>query len=144
MADAKVVYALSAGCYSDYRVLCVCEDEEEAKVLASAYNATDEPYDPVDVETFYLYPKGSKPQPIQYHTASGVEGQMEVNLRTSHSLIPVDSLYDQPLRKRPEVKRYEATGGSLAGKVRWVAVGTDANACIKAVKDRLAAAKAAS
>ena len=36
----RTMWAVSRGDYSDYRVLCVCETEEIAKVVAEKYNQT--------------------------------------------------------------------------------------------------------
>ena len=48
------VFAVSRGDYSDYRVLCVCPTEEDAKTVSEKFNATAGSYGQSGVETIPL------------------------------------------------------------------------------------------
>ena len=80
------VWGITRGSYSDYTVLAIFEDEDEARAFCAAHQNTA--YDawgaPDDVECFMFYPKGVQPVLNTVHSRSVVvwdsgdtEGAME-------------------------------------------------------------------
>lgn len=60
----RTMWAVSAG-DSDYRVLCICETEETAKIVAAKYNQ-DSDYCSADVEEIALVDGSVQPESILY------------------------------------------------------------------------------
>jgi hypothetical protein len=58
----KTLWAVTQGCYSDYRVLCVCPTEAIAELVAEKYNATER-YGDAITEEFPLI-DDCDPEPI--------------------------------------------------------------------------------
>jgi hypothetical protein len=66
---SKNIYLLSTGSYSDYRVMCVCQEEETAKNFKKAYDENCE-YEHVEIEEIQLFTKDEEPLKIETHQAS--------------------------------------------------------------------------
>ena len=71
----KKFYALTAGCYSDYHINTITDNEEQAKRIAVAYGADVEEYedniiDPIGVwsVSYFIYEDGN-----EYWQASSVD-----------------------------------------------------------------------
>ena len=66
--DHVTTYAVSRGCYSDYVVLCVCEDRETAQRFCDAYNSDGGRYsdtaDTAEIEEMPFYCAGSAPERV--------------------------------------------------------------------------------
>ena len=58
----KSVYAVTRGEYSDYVVMCVCDDGDTAHGFAKAYNAEEARSDNAKVEEFPFFRAGDNPE----------------------------------------------------------------------------------
>lgn len=48
----RIMWAVSTGTYSDYRVMCVCPSEDDANTVASKFNASGDGWSPARAESF--------------------------------------------------------------------------------------------
>lgn len=63
----RTMWAVSAGDYSDYRVLCICETKEAAEIVAAKYNQhLGSRYGVADVEEFALVDGSVQRESILY------------------------------------------------------------------------------
>lgn len=61
MDTKRSVYAVTVGSFDDYRVLCLCGDQDTAERFSIAWNER-EGYQDASVETMELWPVGSEPR----------------------------------------------------------------------------------
>lgn len=127
------IWVISEGCYSDYGVVAVFARREDAEE-ALAGGMGD------DIEELPFFPAGSKPQRFTVYRALGRVGGSGIDVEVSVYSEGEWNVYIEnggPPPKRPIVKATSTRTGSY---IR--AICGDRDAAIKAVKDRLAAAKA--
>jgi hypothetical protein len=124
MAETKVVYAVSSGEYSDYRVSCVFELREDAEQYIN--NVDDSGY---RVEEFEFYSAGRAPE---FYTRWYVEIPIE---RMSNRDIGDMYVTSSRVTHRPNFGY---------GSSSWFifASGPDKERCVKSVSDRYARWKA--
>lgn len=127
-AEPRKVWAVSSGSYSDYTVEFICETEEMAQAFVRAIADRDR-YGEYYVEPMELYPESSDPQPRIRFVAQGELGSMDIEVRE------YTGSYGH-YGKRPKMRQQLVMGRE--GET-IAAEGGDREACVKAVKDRLAA-----
>lgn len=127
--EAQTIYGICHGAYSDWTVSLLCETREQAEKAIADMGAD------YDIEEFRYFPKGSGPGVHRIYRARGIEGSMEVGVESWRQF------GEAPLR--PEVRQDPWRGNQSAHPIYVEASCRDGNAAVKAVKDRLAALKAA-
>lgn len=140
----KEVYAVSRGEYSDYSVMCVCEDEATATRFRDAYNGGDDCGD-ARIETMLLFVRDEQPRRETTHRAEVVlydDGTVGTRKEWSYSQWQFDPWSDGPLQ-RPKVEYCRAP--ILADKAGFLRViGRTAMGVAKVTSERIAAFKAKS
>lgn len=136
MTEKRTIYAVSDGCYSDYHVLALFEDEEDAEAYRAATQSDE-------VEEFAFYPSGCRERIVTIYTAewhpkwyASEDAMTEPHMR---SRVEIDDAkgtlvarYRRPVAE--EVKKMELPSFS--------AQCLDREAAIKSVMDRAAAWRA--
>jgi hypothetical protein len=132
----RKIWAVAEGAYSDWSVIAVFEREEDAE-KARAEGMGEEVVD------FPYFPAGEPPATLTIFVATGVEGTMDIEVKTEtyrEGEFHVHAGDDSKPPARPRVNRIQPW--SLEGKYAIRAICGDREAAVKAVKDRLAAALA--
>jgi hypothetical protein len=134
----SVIYAISSGSYSDYRVLAVFSSKKVAQETLRRWNGTNDSWSSGQVEEFPFYDAVPEPETvfsmIQELWDDGTEGRLN---ERAHTDMPFDRLFDVPPKGRPSVRFvrapvHQGKGGRL--EVR----GTDIKKVQKAFRDRKA------
>jgi hypothetical protein len=138
----KTVYAVSRGEYSDYSVMCVCEDEATAIRFRDAYNGGSD-CGGARIETMRLFGAGEQPRRITTHRSSATlhdnGGVSDVKYWANSSWQFDPYCDDVPRRPRAEYRRAPVLhnrGGYLC------VVGRTAESVAKVTSERIAAFKA--
>ena len=120
----RTIFAVASGEYSDYQIHFMCESEADAKEIAS--KLAKRPYsDGYVIESYPMFPQGANLKQRPQYSATGTLGTMNVEVKEEWTT------YGH-FGPRPQVNVLDHMN-----MVR--AEGGDCDACIKAVKDRLAA-----
>lgn len=140
MAKFKEITAVSCGSYSDYRVLALFEDADDAKEWAKAI-AEDRDAWKSDAapENFVLVPKGTKPFKVTTYgrNADLMDNGEIVNDRPySCTEWAIEGVYEMPT-KRPKVRYVRAPCHDNAGGRLEVSASSEA-VVDKAFNDRVA------
>lgn len=136
----RTVYAVSAGSYSDYRVVCLFEHESDAQAHARERNEHGySMLDDADVETFTLYAAGEAPQRITWwRVVAYVNADGEVVEEEERQITVWRGDGEVWAPKRPKADAYKVR----SGKVRVVADAEDYQAARKVFGDAVAQAQA--
>lgn len=139
MERLKNIYAIAAGCYSDYRVLAVCDDSETAEQWAKALREDEGVWkSDARVETLPVIPKGDTPRKVvTYHRQIELSdnGNSGGEREWSNEDFIIDLLYGEPT-VRPNVRYVRAPcHNNLGGRLE--VRGADKTYVDKVFNDRL-------
>jgi len=96
MTDERVVYAVSKGSYSDYRVMCVCPTKKDAKRVAAKYNANTT-YEKAGVETLLVVDGDvQQVEVLSLSTTLWDDGTESAQRETYRVEWPFDALFGTP------------------------------------------------
>ena len=144
---SKSIWAVTRGSYSDYRVLCICEDKATATNFANNYNSRRVEYiDEAEVEEFKYYPKDSQPKRITtYRSEAKLYDDRHVTdvKYWNYTEWEFETYCDIPPAKRPNVEYCRAPIFNNKGGFLRISC-QDKESVAKATTERIAAFKSGS
>ncbi|MDP9354670.1 MAG: hypothetical protein M3R02_05200 [Chloroflexota bacterium] len=124
------VSVVTAGSYSDYRILAVFDDDKLADAYVKAYNETY-PYDAADAERWHLNPMEKQIRAGRFLYSVSIDRDGE---NASATLVDEENL--PPSSRWPVLESYRLYNGPTRSRGAFIIEATDAQHAIKIANER--------